>query len=95
MICLKGQGASGGVVEGPLHFLKLREETPLPESGIGSEAEKARFFNAQRNAVIQMNGLAERCRKETGEEAALLFETHAMMAEDEDFAAEVAAQMNA
>ena len=33
----------------------------------------------------QLNALADKAREEAGEDAAMLFETHAMFVEDEDF----------
>ncbi len=40
---------------------------------------------AQTGAVEQLGVLAEQARKEAGDEAAMLFETHQMMAEDLDY----------
>ena len=85
MINLKGQGVSDGVVMGPLYFFTRREEKPIPKEGAGKERERLLFQKARQAAVRQMNELAGKCRSEANEEAAVLFETHAMMAEDEDF----------
>ena len=40
---------------------------------------------AQERAIQQLNALAEKCQEDAGEEMAVLFETHAMFVEDEDF----------
>lgn len=49
------------------------------------EAEKARLAAAQEASIEQLNALAEKCQDDAGEEMAVLFETHAMFVEDEDF----------
>lgn len=49
------------------------------------EAEKARLAVAQEQSIRQLNALAEKCQEDAGEEMAVLFETHAMLVEDEDF----------
>ncbi len=85
MILLKGQGVSPGMVSGPLYFWGRRGNTPLPREGMGAEAELSRFTRARQAAVHQLHALAERSRVSAGDEAAVLFETHAMLAEDEDF----------
>ena len=91
MILLKGQGASRGAVRGPLYFFPRREEESIQKRGGGAEKEKANFLSARQAAVRQMNELVQKCRSEENEEAAALFETHAMMAEDEDFGEAVCA----
>ena len=50
-----------------------------------TDAEWHRFKGAQTGAIEQLGVLAEQARKEAGDEAAMLFETHQMMAEDLDF----------
>src|SRR5699024_4888624 len=44
-----------------------------------------RFKGAQTAAIEQLGELAEKARAEAGDEAAMLFETHQMMAEDLDY----------
>jgi len=85
MILLKGQGVSPGMVSGPLYFLGRRGNAPLARESMGAEAELSRFTRARQAAVDQLHALAERSRASAGDEAAVLFETHAMLAEDEDF----------
>ena len=50
-----------------------------------TDAEWHRFKGAQTGAIEQLGVLAEQARKEAGDEAAMLFETHQMMAEDLDY----------
>ena len=52
---------------------------------MGMEAEKRRLEDAKAVSIEQLNALAEQAREEAGADAALLFETHAMFIEDEDF----------
>lgn len=85
MILIQGKGVSGGVAAGPLFFLR-RAAAVIQTAGQSPDTEKSRFAAAQRQAVSQLEALAERGREEAGEEAALLFEIHAMLVEDEDFA---------
>ena len=85
MILIQGKGVSGGAAAGPLYFLR-RAPAVIRTTGTSPEAEKSRFADAQRKSAAQLERLAERGLKTAGEEAALLFETHAMLAEDEDFA---------
>ena len=44
-----------------------------------TDAEWHRFKGAQTGAIEQLGVLAEQARKEAGDEAAMLFETHQMM----------------
>ena len=84
MILIQGQGVSGGVVKGPLYFIR-RAAAEIPAAGKSPEIERERFFAAQQQCIRQLTALARRIRETAGEEAALLFEAHAMLAEDEDF----------
>ena len=87
MITIQGKGVSTGVIRGKLYFYK-REDTSVTKRKIKDlEAEKARFADAQEASITQLNALADKCREEAGEESAILFETHAMFVEDEDFVA--------
>lgn len=85
MTILHGTGVSSGLAAGPLFFL-TRPNEPVPEAaGSGPAAEEQRYRAARQEAAAQLNRLAEECRAQSGEEAALLFETHALFAEDEEF----------
>ena len=85
MITIQGKGVSKGIAKGPLYFFQ-RSDTMVTLKVVSDiEAEKARLAVAQEQSIQQLNALAEKCRDDAGEEMAVLFETHAMFVEDEDF----------
>ena len=85
MILMKGKGVSGGVASAPLYFYQ-RAATDVPlEHRDDIETEKARLSEAKVKAAEQLSALAEKARAEAGDDAALLFETHAMFLDDEDY----------
>jgi len=52
----------------------------------GDPAEEMARLSAALSATVgQLTALAEKCRQEVGSEAASVFDTHAMMLEDEDY----------
>lgn len=85
MITIQGKGVSKGIAKGPLYFFQRSDTTVTLKVVSDIEAEKARLAVAQEQSIRQLNALAEKCRKDAGEEMAVLFETHAMFVEDEDF----------
>ncbi|MCD8145701.1 MAG: phosphoenolpyruvate--protein phosphotransferase [Clostridiales bacterium] len=85
MIMIQGKGVSKGVEKGPLYFFQRPDTTIVKTTVTDLEAEKARLAAAQAASMEQLEVLAEKCREEAGDEAAVLFETHAMFVEDEDF----------
>ncbi|MCD7843067.1 MAG: phosphoenolpyruvate--protein phosphotransferase [Clostridiales bacterium] len=85
MIMIQGKGVSKGVEKGPLYFFQRPDTTIVKTTVTDVEAEKARLAAAQAASMEQLEALAEKCREEAGDEAAVLFETHAMFVEDEDF----------
>lgn len=85
MITIQGKGVSKGIAKGPLYFFQRSDTTVTLEVVSDIEAEKARLAVAQEQSIQQLNALAEKCRDDAGEEMAVLFETHAMFVEDEDF----------
>lgn len=85
MITIQGKGVSKGIAKGPLYFFQRSDTTVTLKVVSDIEAEKARLAVAQEQSIRQLNALAEKCRKDAGEEMAVLFETHAMLVEDEDF----------
>ena len=85
MILLQGKGVSKGVTSGPIYFFRRPDTTVVKRDAADLEAEKARLAEAQEKSIEQLNKLADKCREEAGDEAAVLFETHAMFVEDEDF----------
>ena len=85
MILMQGKGVSKGVANGPIYFFQ-RPSTDISKTAVSDiEAEKARIAAAQEKSVAQLEALAEKAREETGDETAVLFETHAMFVEDEDY----------
>ena len=82
---MQGQGVSGGVAIGPVYFDMRRKPEDMPRTGQDVSAETARWTAARDDAAQALNALAESARNQAGEEAALLFETHRLLTEDEDF----------
>ena len=85
MITIQGKGASTGVAAGPLYFYQRVESTIRRYTVEDRDAEWQRFKAAQAKAIEQLAELEEKARAEAGDEAAQLFETHQMMAEDLDY----------
>lgn len=85
MITIQGKGVSKGIAKGPLYFFQRSDTTVTLKVVSDIEAEKARLAVAQEQSIQQLNALAEKCRDDASEEMAVLFETHAMFVEDEDF----------
>ncbi|MBQ4472867.1 MAG: phosphoenolpyruvate--protein phosphotransferase [Lachnospiraceae bacterium] len=85
MISIQGKGVSTGVAIGPLYYYQRAKSTIVRTTVADTEAEWQRFKAAQEKAIEQLGELAEKARVEAGDEAALLFETHQMMAEDLDY----------
>ena len=78
-------GVAKGVVNGPIYFFQ-RPDTAISDAPAADiEAEKARVAAAQVKSADQLSALADKAREEAGEETAILFETHAMFVEDEDY----------
>ena len=85
MITIQGKGVSAGVGVGPLYYYR-RATTEIKRYTVeDTGAEWHRFKGAQTGSVEQLGQLAEQARAEAGDEAAMLFETHQMMAEDLDY----------
>lgn len=85
MILMQGKGVSKGVMKGKLYFFQRPNTTVEQITVEDIEAEKARLAAAQEKSIAQLEVLAEKCREEAGDESAILFETHAMFVEDEDY----------
>ncbi len=85
MIQIHGKSAAPGVAFGPLYFYKS-ESAPISHKKTKDPlAEWQRYLVARDLAVSQLGALAEKARLQGGDTAALVFETHQMMVEDEDF----------
>ena len=85
MILMQGKGVSKGVISGKLYFFRRPDTTVVMRQVENVEAEKQRLAQAQEKAVEQLSLLAEKARADAGEEIAILFDTHAMFVEDEDY----------
>ena len=85
MITIQGKGVSSGIGMGPLYFYRRTKVEVNRYTVEDTQAEWLRFKGAQSVAMQQLGELAEKARAEAGDEAALLFETHQMMAEDLDY----------
>ena len=85
MITIQGKGVSAGVGVGPLYFYRRATAEIKRYTVEDTDAEWHRFKGAQTGAVEQLGDLAEQARRDAGDEAAMLFETHQMMAEDLDY----------
>lgn len=85
MILIQGKGVSKGIEKGKIYFFQRPDRTVVRIAGADTEAEKKRFAQAQVKSIEQLESLAEKCREEAGEDSAVLFETHAMFVEDDDY----------
>ena len=85
MILMQGKGVSKGVVKGPIYFYQRGAVTISTAKAADPEKEKHRLEDAKEKSIDQLNALADKARAEAGDESAMLFETHAMFVEDEDF----------
>ncbi len=87
MIRLQGKGISAGIAEGPVHFFRHADKRVTKGAAANPAQERERLRRAQDQTIGQLEQMAECCRKEAGEESALLFQTHALLVEDEDYVA--------
>ena len=85
MILMQGKGVSKGVVSGKLYFFRRPDTAVAMEQAENPETEKQRLAQAQEKAIAQLKALADKARADAGEEIAILFDTHAMFVEDEDY----------
>jgi len=85
MILMQGKGVSKGVVKGQMYFYRRQDNTVVCRQVDNLDEEKQRLAQAQQAAIAQLETLTEKCRAEAGDESAILFETHAMFVEDEDY----------
>ena len=84
MILMQGKVVSAGVEKGTLYFYQ-RTDTAVTKTAADAETEKQRLADAQKKSIEQLEVLAEKARAEAGDESAILFETHSMFVEDEDY----------
>ncbi len=84
MIVVQGQGVSSGIAIAPIVFYQ-RQITSDESVPADASDEWQNFCSATEKAQAELERLVEKARKEAGEEASLLFETHQMMLDDEDY----------
>ncbi len=85
MNILQGQGVSKGIEQGPIYFYHRRKTEITAQRAADPAAEQARVDKALAQAAQQLMDMAQLAKKQAGEDAAELFETHAMFLEDEDY----------
>ena len=85
MISVQGKGVSTGVACGPLYFYQRAKTTLRRYTVEDTASEWQRFKDAQQKCIEQLGELADKAREEAGDDAAMLFETHQLMAEDLDY----------
>jgi len=94
MVLIQGKGVSKGVVRGSLYFFQ-RPKTEIAKLKVQDiEGEKARVIEAREKSSNQLYALADKCREEAGEESAVLFETHAMFCDDDDYVEAIETMLN-
>ena len=82
---IQGRGISAGIVQGRLHCFHRVGAAVVKRAGADPAEEKSRLAGAQACAVRRLEAVAERCGRELGSAAGLVFSTHAMLLEDESF----------
>lgn len=85
MKILQGQGVSKGIEKGTIYFYHRVSAVVEQQMAQDPAAEHARLEAARAQAMEQLEAMAEKARAQAGDDAAILFETHAMFLEDEDF----------
>lgn len=94
MMTIQGKGVSTGIAVGPLRFFRRSSQVITRRQVEDTDREWQRFADAQIKTIEQLGALAEKARAEAGDDAALLFETHQMMAEDLDYVDAIQALIN-
>ncbi len=95
MQILKGIAASPGVVIGPA-FVYTQPKLDIPEGTVAADrldAEVAAFLAGRQRAEASLQALVERVRAEKGEDLAGVFEGHLEILMDEEFEAQIVAQI--
>ena len=85
MKIIQGQGVSKGIEQGTIYFYHRAAAQVEMRTGADEQEERARLERAKERTAQQLSDKAEKAREEAGDEAAVLFETHAMFLEDEDY----------
>ena len=84
MITLSGKSVFGGVAIGKIAFYKRQEKQVRRYHVEDTEAEVARFEEAQETAIAQLGKLYDKAMEDVGEANAAIFEVHQMMLMDLD-----------
>ena len=85
MITLSGKSVFGGVAIGKIAFYKRQEKQVRRYHVEDTEAEAARFEDAQETAIAQLGELYDKAMEDVGEANAAIFEVHQMMLDDLDY----------
>ena len=85
MITLSGKSVFGGVAIGKIAFYKRQEKQIRRYRVEDTEAEVARFEDAQETAIAQLGELYDKAMEDVGEANAAIFEVHQMMLMDLDY----------
>ena len=85
MKIIQGQGVSKGIEQGTIYFYHRAAAQVEMRTGADEQEERSRLDRAKERTAQQLSDMAEKAREEAGDEAAVLFETHAMFLEDEDY----------
>ena len=85
MITLSGKSVFGGVAIGKIAFYKRQEKQVRRYRVEDTEAEVARFEEAQETAIAQLGKLYDKAMEDVGEANAAIFEVHQMMLMDLDY----------
>ena len=85
MITLSGKSVFGGVAIGKIAFYKRQEKQVRRYHVEDTEAEVARFEDAQETAITQLGELYDKAMEDVGEANAAIFEVHQMMLMDLDY----------
>lgn len=85
MKIIQGQEVSKGIEQGTIYFYHRAAAQVEMRTGADEQEERARLERAKERTAQQLSDMAEKAREEAGDEVAVLFETHAMFLEDEDY----------
>ena len=85
MITLKGKGVVSGTAIGRLFFYRRTHAAVKKHLIANPEQETARFWEAQKRAVDQLQELYDNALPTVGQASAMIFHIHQMMLEDLDF----------
>lgn len=85
MIRIYGKGASKGITEGSLYFLKRNELVIEKKYVPDSDVELERFETARKTAAAQISALHDSVLEHVSEGTAILFKAYRMMLEDVEY----------